>query len=103
MEIFEIRALYAIVLIQILLYKVLFFFLNFLSSKDVNKRVGDALYDKGHKDEAEQHYRKCIEITPQMTLDVNQVRFELYKGLLEKFFWKLCLRPFIETVKGTKK
>jgi hypothetical protein len=83
LEIFEIRALYAIVLIQILHYKVLFFFLKFLSSK-LNKRVCDAFYDRGYKDEAEKHYRQCIEITSQMTLDVIQVRFELYKEIIVK-------------------
>jgi hypothetical protein len=58
--------------------------LKFLSSKLVNKRVGDAFYDRGHKDEAEKHYRQCIEITSQMTLDVIQVRFELYKEIIFK-------------------
>jgi hypothetical protein len=84
LEIFEIRTLYAIVLIQILHYKVLFFFLKFLSLKLANKRIGDAFYDRGHKDEAEKHYRQCIEIASQMTLDVIQERFELYKEIIFK-------------------
>ncbi len=83
MEIFGIR-LYAIFFIQILLGNVLFIFFNFLSSKEANKRVGDAFYEDGDEVEAEKYYRQCIEITSQMTLDVIHVRFKLYKEIIFK-------------------